>query len=792
MKKKKYPLILALALSLIGISATFPILHSCSNNAKSTSSTNSSNNNNSDNYTIELKDTEFQFSDINIKDVDQDWIKKFLIENKDTFFKISGNLSQDFLNEGIEISNFKKENNTVTFDLIIKNKEQVILEQKAITFSGLKNDNQPTSKPMLDDIINSFQIEKKLDKDLSRILASDINKDNFKQYFDVKYPNVNNLKIDYQFTVDDQDSSILNVEIVLTMDGQTKSIKKTFSGFKKIVKNNITLKQTSFKASLFGWSETIASDAKDSITSDWIFENKNTLFDIEGEFNKADITIPPMPEVNENKISVAFQVFGNKIIEFKITDFKEEFSNKEEQLANDIHDVVELVKSDDPYFDPSKLTVDKFIKLDYEVQKKFFNFNWKFLDETFKDNDLWKSPTNPNGISEMAYTVKVSNDSPTEAIFTINIYVGDEVELTKEINIDGFLQPTSSFDETQLNTFVNNFVKNFKLIPSEDPNYNYRNLNVEQFLKLDTLEQERYFQWNYDELQKIFPNFKNHCLYTFNVQSTFKHDQSTTAIDFDVYIIFCEKINSEGFPQNILTIKMKPIPIEGFDNIFEEVTGLDAAKIEKLTTPNQATPYKGKLKRFRFKDIEVTGNNAYDDLIKNLTWEDFKAEMAYQVRFALYQMFSDNFSEVNYYISNDIENQKLTATAIGLIKETRENVNYYFQYLGDVSKQTTSVTSGDKIEISITYDASNQDWKPVCTSDEGILPGLNLNFWNFKDNCEGLNNPSDPYYLSPTFINLISGNIILSIKKNDESLYNKSVNHFAYWSFNWLKTRPKK
>ncbi len=784
---KKWPWILALILPIVGISAIFPILHSCSSHNINSNISNNLDNENND-YTINLKATKFDvLEDVIIEDIDQVWIKQYVIDNKDVFFTISGNLSNDELKDAIEISNLKKENNSVTFDLVIKDKNQLIHK---ITFN--KKENPPTNQPSLDDIIDSFAIEPKQSVVLSQIFASEVNKDNLSNYFNINYQKDENLSIEYKIVVDKTDSSKLNIVVSFTKNGETKQKQYSFTGFKII-----ELKQESFDANLFGWSNSLAEDIKDDITSDWIIQNQDKLFNIEGNFKKEDITIDPHCEPNNTKreVNVIFQVKNDKIIEFKIINFKEEevFDNKYEQLVEQIVDLIDIVSSDDVYFDYKKISVDKFVSLDYEIQKKFFNFNWNILDEEFKDNDLWKSETNPNGETEIKY-VPAKSERPNTVKFTIEIYVGDEEETTKVIERDGFLSE-SNVDETSLSDFINKFEAKFQLVQNK-PNYDHHTINVQKFLALPSNEQEQYFNWNYDDLKATFPNFDNHCLFTFNVKDGFKFDQSRpTTIDFDVYLIVAQSLDNDLNPQNILAIKQKEISIDDFDMIFEPIVGLDAAKEEKLITPSQATSYKGKLARFRFKDIKETTNNAYQDLIKNMTWDDFKKEMAYQVRFALYQMFSDNFSEINYYISNDIEHKQLTATAVGLIKESKNNVNYYFQYLGNTKNQTTSVNKEDKIEISITYDVNNSNnWKPTYTDDSGLLPGLNLNFWNFKDNCQNLNTPSDPYYLSPTFINLISGNIHLSIKSiatTITSLYDDDVKQFAFWSFNWLKTRPK-
>ena len=287
--------------------------------------------------------------------------------------------------------------------------------------------------------------------------------------------------------------------------------------------------------------------------------------------------------------------------------------------------------------------------------------------------------------------------------------------------------------------------------------------------------------------------FNNNTLLEFEISPNFEFDiNNPKSLKFDIYIIISNDFDYEFWPpipKNIQSVKKVEKIIDTFKEPIETISGLDKEEIKDLITPQGATSYKGKLERFRMQDIKISSENNYIDLNKNMTWNDFKKEMMYQVRFALYQMFSDNFSEINYYTHNERENRSLTATAVGIIKEKRNDVSYYFQYLGSSHKQKTNVETGDKIEISITYSGNGEnDWKPtmVSTSD-GIINLGDLN-WSFKNSCDNLNDPNDPLYLNKPFLSFFPRAQFV-IKKNGKDLYNQINNQYVVYSFIWKRKR---
>ena len=90
----------------------------------------------------------------------------------------------------------------------------------------------------------------------------------------------------------------------------------------------------------------------------------------------------------------------------------------------------------------------------------------------------------------------------------------------------------------------------------------------------------------------------------------------------------------------------------------------------------------------------------------------YKQDFMYLARFELYQMFSDNFSEINYYGTNENNGKSFTAVAEGIIKDNKTENNYYFQSSESYTeRRKVDVNTGDRIKIEIAYSGTN--FKPT-------------------------------------------------------------------------------
>ena len=568
----------------------------------------------------------------------------------------------------------------------------------------------------------------------------------------------------------------------------------------KTEQNLIKLIKTEFEAREFGFENQTAQEIKSQniINQGWIYSNKDKIFK-ESNFNQDDIKNLNIEIKNNYNLSISFEIKNNPY-NFRIINFKIEQSNDEiekyKQLIKEIKEVIKLKKTkhvyyDVNYFDYNQITTDNFLNLDYEIQKKFIDFNWDELNEKFKNNALWIEEKG-NKV-KIDYTCKKNQENQRQIDFQVEIVVGTERETILINQFSDFLDPNENKVENpeKYEELANEIAKVINLIPNS--NYDHQQITVEEYVNKTFDEQQNYFYINKEELETKFQQnvLYNNKLFEFEISPNFEFDiNNPKSLKFDIYIIVSNDFDDKLLlPKNIQSVKKVEKTIDTFKEPFETISGLDKEEIKDLITPQGATSYKGKLERFRMQDIKISSENNYIDLNRNMTWNDFKKEMMYQVRFALYQMFSDNFSEINYYTHNERENRSLTATVVGIIKEKRNDVSYYFQYLGSSHKKTTNVETGDRIEISITYSGNGEnDWKPTMVStSEGIINFGDLN-WSFKNNCDNLNDPNDPLYLNKPFLSFFPRAQFV-IKKNGKDLYNQKNNQYVVYSFIWKRKR---
>lgn len=610
------------------------------------------------------------------------------------------------------------------------------------------------------------------------------NKEKIFKNIDFKEEDITNLNVEIT-----QNNNINNLSIRL-------EIKKNIISFSinnlKVEEIQIELVKNKFEAKEFGFENKTAQETNKIINEDWIYSKRSEIFK-QINFNKEDIKNIEIKIKNSYNLLISLKI-KNYEHSFEIINFKKEQSVEEiqkyENLVEQIKNNIKLIPSENAFFDHKQITVDNFLDLDYQIQKKFFDFNWEELNNKFKNDNLWIESKN----NELKIDYICEKISSTEINFEIKINI-EQIQKTSLVKMSNFLDPIKNniSNKQELKNLIEQIGKEIDLIPSNNEN-DHTKITVEEYLKKSYHEQTQYFNLNRDELDAKFQQndlYNNNTLLDFEINPNFEFDiNNPTNLKFDIYIIISEKIDEyDGLPKNIQLVKKVEKTIYTFKEPIETISGLDKEPIKVLNTPSNAESYKGKLERFRMQDIKISSENNYIDLNRNMTWNDFKKEMMYQVRFALYQMFSDNFSEINYYTHNERENRSLTATGVGIIKEKRNDVSYYFQYLGSEHQQKTNVETGDRIEISITYSSNGEnDWKPTMVStSEGIINLGDLN-WSFKNNCDNLNDPKDPLYLNKPFLSFFPRAQFV-IKKNGKDLYNQTNNQYVVYSFIWKRRR---
>lgn len=413
----------------------------------------------------------------------------------------------------------------------------------------------------------------------------------------------------------------------------------------------------------------------------------------------------------------------------------------------------------------------------------YFNVTGKDLDCSYNLKTISKS-SKDNTVS-IEYEISLNNQTVTKTFEFSGFYHGKFENFFKEIK--------------------NNF--SFKEGYSDD----YHNFTARDFLK-DKLffTQGQYIQidWNkilknitlpndvliYDEIPD---NELNNAYSKYLVLASFKVTNDEWTIlnpKKPNSITFSIELKIGQFSSSNLDSFINPSDENNLDKTFnfevndfkneQLTTELDLANENQLITPIGAESYKGKLINTKLDLIEPIGQNAYKQrMSERFTWEKFKKELMYQVRFALYQQFSDNFSEINYYITNDVENRSVTAVAEGIIKDKSENQKIYPQHLvTPEQQQANSLNPGQKVRIEISYFGSNNDWKPTIQSDSSNIIDLSTKSFSFAQGCNNIAGDTKNL-LQNTYFSFFKSGMTYKCFVDDKSIYNLTPNHFIFWSF---------
>ena len=379
----------------------------------------------------------------------------------------------------------------------------------------------------------------------------------------------------------------------------------------------------------------------------------------------------------------------------------------------------------------------------------------------------------------------------------INNYQKNESNKSFSFSITLTLQSVVTITQTSqtvnipyliVNNLFEEVCKEIKVTPSTNPKYNYKEITAKEFYNAsinDSFFPRDYFEFNLDHIYKKFGSFAELADYSFVIKVQkgsfdFKNPRTLTILGS---IVQYGTDNSRDIT----------LVLNDFKEDNPLIGELDKQPNATLTTPTGAASYKGKLEKFLLSDIKLTSRSQYSTYLKNLTWDMYKQDFMYLARFELYQMFSDNFSEINYYGTNENNGKSFTAVAEGIIKDNKTENNYYFQSAEPYTeKRSVAVNTGDKIKIEIAYTGTN--YKPTCDLPDYNEKPTDPNYiwwWNFSNNCnKDLNDHTDPLYQDSLFINQYvnqNSSIHLKISKNDQVIYEATPNKFKMWSFTLRK-----
>ncbi|MBD5422991.1 MAG: hypothetical protein HDR43_00665 [Mycoplasma sp.] len=535
----------------------------------------------------------------------------------------------------------------------------------------------------------------------------------------------------------------------------------------------------------------LEQDSDDSWFQISIKEKLETLINenIDSDFSFEIRKINKSPTRNNGKILVEFEIFYindrgylvNKNANLNYTVLtQEEWINQEKEKVTNIISSKEI-----------SLTEDEEKNLDNKI------IEWYLGDWLHGQLDGWFS-------YELKEFTKDETNKEIKITITL-IFIGDEGDIENDLSFN----VKYNVYKVDVNSFFDNIVKNVKLIPNSSyPKLNYKEITAKKYSKLNAYQQKYYLMPNEDELLELEKN--NQPLFK-NLSILWKIDnfnwKKPREITFEITI--------ELSLPNLKLTKTKNFIISDFKEDNSLIGELDAKENVILKTPNGAVSYKGELEKFLISDIGYLSTTSYKKYVQDFSFDQYKMEMMYQVRFALYQMFSDNFTEINYYYKEE-NNGIITFTGEAIIKEDAPKTRYYFQpYLknrnGYVNIQyplirESNLKKGDRIKINMIYDPSKipdgiisgEKWKPLHV-DSNWNPELGENtplytyFWNFQ---KGMNPMIDNSITNPLFVNhvykILLGNNEgrFEIYVNGNKTYSEKSGTFFTFSFVLRKKNP--
>ncbi len=511
----------------------------------------------------------------------------------------------------------------------------------------------------------------------------------------------------------------------------------------------------------------------------------------------------------QNHLSEIIDVKGNININdlFSLDLIAIDFISEIDDENGEIKIILTIVKSSNDSTDEisTQITLTNFMTASQYLEEtiNFINTDLHLYNLGFTQNELQ---------DENVVTNKLRNllDINQNVNLKLNEFNQDIADKKYSFSITLSFQNIPNINKSSNNIemsylFINNLfqeiVNDTIIVPVNNDEYNYKNITAKDFLRLydeNNFVTKNYFEINYLELQKKYGSFEEFYNYTFAIRVQknsfdFKDPQKLTLeVMIDEYGTNNEEIKSFEFTD-----------FKEDDSLVGE---LDKAEIINLSTPTNAIAYKGSLEKFLIKDIKLTTRPQYQEYVEKMTWDTYKQDLIYLSRFELYQMFSDNFSEINYYGLNEIQGKQFNAVAEGIIKESKNDINYYFQSFQTFEdKNIINVKTGDKIKIEIMY--LGDDYKPVFDyiDADNIKPGSNQYtwWWNFSNNCNSeLNDIADPLYQSGLFSNNYIKRVanepqsLISVRmtktdvdtKKEEIIFENTPFQFKMWSFT-LKRR---
>lgn len=605
---------------------------------------------------------------------------------------------------------------------------------------------------------------------------------------------LNNSSNDYSIQLSSFNVNEKTNEIELTLKASNKSDNLDFKEIKTNLKYNVISSGLSYKdQSTFNWGDPKIYALDSVVTNDYlkklIIKNKNEIFNnatnFDDSFFEKNITINRARKDNgEGFVSIQFSIVQNdKTLKNNICI--QGFKQYEESLIQP-----PTISNEDFCTQAEFNNEVKFLN-DIPIGMRQYYFTQEQLDNLGEDDifyDLIDIRTNkapyfsyesrPFDINVESFQIDKQNNK-INVNFTIEGFEKNSnnfnATFSKEIPIEIY-----SLNDDQKNDLLERVVKKLEI---KETNQKHDQIKAKNFQRYDLNEIKKYLMLNEEEINKVFWNEPGYD----DVYKTFTIDQNPYDFKNPTYLNFKVETNFKGTSLN----KVKTQKIDGFKNVITQEK-LDLNPIVKLPTPVGSVSYKGKLEKFYFDEFVTTNEVNYKDVLKKTTNEEIKLEMMYQIRFSLYQMFGDNFTEINYYISNEKNaNGEFSFVAVGegiIDKEMKDRFYGFQNTIGTPGFSAKSdLNSGDKVKIELVFDtfrsSNNTHIEPKPTFLERGQWGFSYTwFWNYDNNCDNLKN------YGGTIKDDVPRNNWSSVQYNKVYINNvpKINQKINQWNFPWL------
>lgn len=617
----------------------------------------------------------------------------------------------------------------------------MVLSCSKIDNSNSNNETNPDEK-LFNEAFRSFDIILKSNSNISDVLSFSIKtEESLLQYFDLLNKNEN---ITYTFilaTPIENDKTQLNVEYKIVYKEFIRNKSFTLKGFKAeqspeeqktfdeaFNSFNIVQKDGSSINNMFtGY----VSSEKDLLQ---YFELKNQQSNIEYTF----VSAKPNGESQDNLI-VKYRIRNKGNVRIKsitLTGFKI-LTTAEEKTFNEVFAFFALVNIKDvSTVEASSITSET------ELLKYFEWYEVLGYTTTFK-----------------SASVDSVNKTKLNVDFEIKSDENDSLKHTKTITLSGFydpnLKPITPEEQKIENQKILNEILYLLDIKSTK---SHADMSARDFL-LNYVKDDlfsTYFSFNKEDIYSLYPN---------DVQIPQQPSVKRDLTNYD-NVIFTIVV-SVG-KQNERIIGNKEIVIKGFKSLIGELDKPGSS----ISIPSNAVSYKGVLEPIVFEKMSI---NNYKDKISQFTFEQYKVELMYQLRFWMYQMFEDNFSDLNYWIEGE-KNDKdpLVAKIEGIVKNNVNNLYFYVQQLGNGNglSRTKNLVAGQK--ITITFRRDNVDgWRPLGVGSFGILP--EERGFSFVKGCKNISSANRDKTAYGSSLGHSGSRGILNISINGESVLSQNA-----------------